>query len=289
MDLSTLLQIDLTRLALWADPMHWLSRLGVQAQAPAPDAVPVGEVDSEALTQLPTLPDQGHNALGDLSLWDLFLQADVVVKAVMILLIVASVWCWAIIIEKAVVVRRLHRRADRFEESFWSGGSLEELYDRIGSQPREPMAALFTAGMKEWRHAVDRGLTTTGQMRAGLQQRIDRVMGVTETRELSRIERGMTFLASVGSTAPFLGLFGTVWGIMNAFSAIAGAANTSLAVVAPGIAEALFATALGLFAAIPATAAYNKFSNDMARYGDRLGNFAGEFSAILSRHLEERT
>ena len=286
MDLSVLLQIDPTRLALWIDPAHWMSWLG--AQAPAPDAVPVGEVDSEPLARLPTLPDQGHNALGDLSLWDLFLQADIVVKAVMILLIAASVWCWAIIIEKAVIVRRLHRRADRFEESFWSGGSLEELYDRIGSQPREPMSALFTAGMKEWRHAVDRGLTTTGQMRAGLQQRIDRVMGVTETRELSRIERGMTFLASVGSTAPFIGLFGTVWGIMNAFSAIAGAANTSLAVVAPGIAEALFATALGLFAAIPATAAYNKFSNDMARYGDRLGNFAGEFSAILSRHLEER-
>ena len=224
----------------------------------------------------------------ELSLWGLFLAADIVVKLVMVLLLLASVWCWAIIFDKWIRMRRLRTSAEAFEETFWSGGSLEELYDRIGPEPNEPMAAVFASAMREWRHAVEHGLTTTGPMRAGLQQRIDRVMQVTQSRELGRLERHMTFLASVGSTAPFIGLFGTVWGIMNSFQAIAASANTSLAVVAPGIAEALFATALGLFAAIPATAAYNKFSTELGRYGDRLDTFAGEFGAILSRHLEER-
>ena len=135
---------------------------------------------------------------------------------------------------------------------------------------------------------MSRSLASTSQMRAALQQRIERVMQVSHAREMARLERYMTFLASVGSTAPFIGLFGTVWGIMNAFTSIAESANTSLAVVAPGIAEALFATALGLFAAIPASAFFNKFANDLGRYSDRLDNFAGEFSAILSRHMEER-
>ncbi len=220
-------------------------------------------------------------AAADLSVWHLFMAADIVVKAVMIMLVAASVWCWAIIIEKWISFRRLRARALAFEEAFWSGGSLEELYDRVGGEPAEPMASIFAAAMKEWRHAVDHGLTLSNQMRAGLQQRIDRVMQVTQARELGRLERNMTVLASVGSTAPFIGLFGTVWGIMNAFTSIAASANTSLAVVAPGIAEALFATALGLFAAIPASAAYNKFSSDLTRYADRLDNFAGEFGANL--------
>lgn len=224
----------------------------------------------------------------DLSLWALFQQADIVVKIVMAMLLAASVWCWAIIFEKSARSRRLRSRAAAFEEAFWSGGSLEDLYQRVGATPREPMAAMFAAAMKEWRHAVDRGLTATGEMRAGLQQRIDRVMQVTQAREMDRLEKRMTFLASVGSTAPFIGLFGTVWGIMNSFQSIAASSNTSLSVVAPGIAEALFATALGLVAAIPATAAYNKFANDLGRFGERLDNFAGEFSAILSRHLEEQ-
>src|SRR5690606_5709928 len=150
--------------------------------------------------------------------------------------------------------------------------------DRVGANPPDPMAAVFAAGMKEWRHAVDHGLTATGSMRVGLQQRIDRVMGVTLAREMGLVERGMTVLASVGSTAPFVGLFGTVWGIMTSLTWSAASENTSLAVVAPGIAEALFATALGLFAAIPASAFYNKFGNDMARIADRLENFSGEFS-----------
>lgn len=221
----------------------------------------------------------------DLSMWGLFWQADAIVKFVMLVLLFASVWSWAIIIEKLMRIRRLNAQADAFEEQFWSGGSLDTLYDRIGSQPGDPLEATFIAGMREWRHAADRGI---GGMKGSLQQRVDRVMSVTIGREMGRVERYMTVLASVGSTAPFIGLFGTVWGIMNSFTGIAASGNTSLAVVAPGIAEALFATALGLVAAIPAVVSYNKFTTDLGRYADRLDTFAGEFSAILSRHLEER-
>ena len=221
----------------------------------------------------------------DITMWGLFWQADLIVKVVMLMLLVASVWCWAIIIEKLMRIRRLNAQADAFEESFWSGGSLDALYDRIGQNPADPMSATFAAGMREWRHAADRGI---GSMKGSLQQRVERVMAVTIGREMQRAERYMTFLASVGSTAPFIGLFGTVWGIMNSFTSIAASGNTSLAVVAPGIAEALFATALGLVAAIPAVISYNKFTTDLGRYADRLETFSGEFSAILSRHLEER-
>ncbi|AIB11339.1 Tol-Pal system subunit TolQ [Azospirillum baldaniorum] len=221
----------------------------------------------------------------DITMWGLFWQADLIVKVVMLMLLVASVWCWAIIIEKLMRIRRLNAQADAFEESFWSGGSLDALYDRIGQNPSDPMSATFAAGMREWRHAADRGI---GSMKGSLQQRVERVMSVTIGREMLRAERYMTFLASVGSTAPFIGLFGTVWGIMNSFTSIAASGNTSLAVVAPGIAEALFATALGLVAAIPAVISYNKFTTDLGRYADRLETFSGEFSAILSRHLEER-
>ncbi|WP_377809740.1 protein TolQ [Azospirillum melinis] len=222
----------------------------------------------------------------EITILGLFWQADAVVKIVMMMLVVASIWCWAIIIEKLMRIRRLNAQADSFEEAFWSGGSLDALYDRIGQSPADPMAATFAAGMREWRHAADRGIG--GTMKSSLQQRVERVMAVSIGREMARAERYMTFLASVGSTAPFIGLFGTVWGIMNSFTSIAGSGNTSLAVVAPGIAEALFATAMGLLAAIPAVLSYNKFSTDLGRYADRLDTFSGEFSAILSRHLEER-
>ncbi|MGQ9371487.1 protein TolQ [Azospirillum sp. A39] len=222
----------------------------------------------------------------EITIWGLFMQADLIVKFVMVLLLAASVWCWAIVIEKVMRIRRLNAQADAFEESFWSGGSLDQLYDRIGQRPEDPMSATFAAGMREWRHAADRGFGSA--MKASLQQRVERVMSVTIGREMARAERYMTFLASVGSVAPFIGLFGTVWGIMNSFTSIAASNNTSLAVVAPGIAEALFATAMGLLAAIPAVVAYNKFTTDLARYADRLEAFAGEFSSILSRYLEER-
>jgi len=225
----------------------------------------------------------------DLSIWSLFVQADLVVQIVMVILLIASFWSWAIIFEKALRLRRLRRLAERFEEAFWSGGSLEELYDRVGKRPADPMAAVFASAMKEWRRSSSRGSIPTEQTKSNLQLRVERVMDITVGREMQRLERQMIFLASVGSAAPFIGLFGTVWGIMSAFTAIAASKNTTLAVVAPGIAEALFATALGLVAAIPAVIGFNKLSTDLGRYSGRLGAFAGEFSAILSRQMEEQS
>lgn len=239
-------------------------------------------MEQSAVTSAALAGSIGH----DLSVWGLFLQADIVVKIVMIMLIFASFWCWAIIFEKILRMRRLWAQAEEFEEAFWSGGSLEELYDRIGDRPTSPMASIFTAAMREWRRSAAKGIADAAQ-KAGLAQRIDRVMQVTLGREMEGLERHMTFLASVGSTGPFVGLFGTVWGIMNSFQAIASSKDTSLAVVAPGIAEALFATALGLVAAIPAVVAYNKISSDLGRYAARLESFSGEFSAILSRQFDE--
>jgi len=224
----------------------------------------------------------------DLSLWSLFVRSDIVVKLTMLLLLAASFWCWAIIFEKYMRFRRLGGQADEFEESFWSGGSLETLYDAKKAGPDHPMELLFVSAMREWRRSSSMGLTRDDSLRAGVQARIGQVMQLTMNREIEGLERYLGFLATVGSTAPFVGLFGTVWGIMNSFQAIALTKNTNLAVVAPGIAEALFATALGLVAAIPAVVAYNKFSNDLGRYANRLESFAGEFAAILSRQLDER-
>jgi len=223
----------------------------------------------------------------DFSIWSLFVRADAVVKAVIILLLLASVWCWAIIFDKVVNLRRLNSRSSEFEQSFWSGNSLDDLYERISARPRDPMSAVFVSAMREWRRTSTRG-TGVSDARVGVSDRIDRVMQITLDREMDRTEKNMTFLATTGSTAPFIGLFGTVWGIMNSFQAIAISKNTSLAVVAPGIAEALFATALGLLAAIPAVVAYNKLNKDMDRYASRLDNFAGEFSAILSREMDTK-
>ena len=223
----------------------------------------------------------------DFSVWGLFLRADIVVQVVIVGLLLASIWCWAVIFEKLIGLRRLNARANEFETAFWSGGSLDALYDNIGSYPRDPMSAVFVAAMKEWRRALAKGRNGPRSSRVGLGDRIDRVMQITVTREMDRAERYMTFLASTGATAPFIGLFGTVWGIMNSFQAIALAKNTSLVVVAPGIAEALFATALGLLAAIPAVVAYNKLSRELDRYAGRLDSFAGEFSAIISRQMED--
>jgi biopolymer transport protein TolQ len=223
-----------------------------------------------------------------LSIVDLFLQSDTIVKVVMFILLLASFWSWAVIFDKTLRLRRLRAAAASFEESFWSGGSLDDLFDRVGQRPLDPMSAVFTAAMREWRRSAAKGLLGTAVMRASLQQRIERVMNVTVGREMERVERFMSFLATVGSTAPFVGLFGTVWGIMDSFQSIAASKNTSLAVVAPGIAESLFATALGLVAAIPAVVAYNKLATDFSRYAGRLEAFSSEFSAILSRQLDER-
>jgi biopolymer transport protein TolQ len=225
----------------------------------------------------------------DLSVIGLFWQSDTIVKVVMLLLLLASFWTWAVIFDKTIRLRRLRQAAASFEETFWSGGSLDDLYERVGQRPPDPMAAVFSAAMREWRRSAAKGLLGTAIMRASLQQRIERVMNVTVGREMERVERFMAYLATVGATAPFIGLFGTVWGIMNSFQSIAASKNTSLAVVAPGIAESLFATALGLVAAIPAVIAYNKLATDFGRYAGRLEAFASEFSAILSRQLDERT
>ncbi len=223
---------------------------------------------------------------GDLSLWGLFLEADILVKMVMVGLLAASVWVWAVVFEKWSSLRKVNKDADGFEDRFWSGGSLDELFDQEGARPSHPMAAVFGAAMGEWRRTVR--VAGADVSRTSVRERIDRAISVTAQREMDRLERWMVFLASVGATAPFIGLFGTVWGIMHSFSAIASMHNTNLAVVAPGIAEALFATAIGLVAAIPAVLAYNKISTDLARFAARLEGFGAEFSAILSRQSEER-
>jgi biopolymer transport protein TolQ len=238
-------------------------------------------VNPNAVAQSP-LGSLGH----DLTIWGLFLQADWVVKLVMILLLLASIWVWAIVFEKATALRRANKAADGFEDQFWSGGSLEDLARQEGDTPTHPIGAVFVAGMTEWRRGAGR-LSGSALAATGLKERVERAMAVTIQREMERLERWMVFLASVGSTAPFIGLFGTVWGIMNSFAAIAGMQNTNLAVVAPGIAEALFATAMGLIAAIPAVLAYNKINTDMARFAGRMEAFATEFGAILSRQTEQ--
>jgi biopolymer transport protein TolQ len=220
----------------------------------------------------------------DLSIFGLFWAAHIVVKAVMLGLLIASVWVWAIVIDKTVLFNRSRHAMDRFEKNFWSGQSLEELYRSLSERPTYSMAALFVAAMREWKRSFE----TQVRSFAGLQMRIEKVMEVTIAREIERLERRLLVLATVGSAGPFIGLFGTVWGIMTSFQSIAASKNTSLAVVAPGIAEALFATAIGLVAAIPATIFYNKFASEVNKQTQRLEGFADEFSAILSRQIDER-
>lgn len=221
-----------------------------------------------------------------LSPWSLFIHAALVVKFVMLGLVCASIWVWAVIFDKYFTLRKVKRQADEFEDLFWSGGSLDELYENIGVKPTHPMAAVFSAGMGEWRRSARiNGIEMSSE---GVKQRIDRAMSITITREMERLERWVTFLATVGPVAPFIGLFGTVWGIMHAFASIAQSNNTSLSVVAPGISEALFATALGLLTAIPAVVAYNFVNNKLNLFAERLEGFAAEFSAILSRQSEAK-
>lgn len=228
----------------------------------------------------------GQSFDGDMSIISLFMHADIIVKIVALILVFASVWCWAIIFEKKTTLSKLNRRANKFEDAFWSGEPLDKLYQRIKKSPHDPLLKTFSAGMEEWQNTVSGGVPDRESLQASLRQRVERAMSIAISREMQRLERGMTFLATVGSTAPFIGLFGTVWGIMNSFNSIAHSNNTSLAVVAPGISEALFVTALGLVAAIPAVIAYNGYSNRLTRYAGRLDAFVTEFSAILSRHLE---
>ena len=214
----------------------------------------------------------------------LFLQASVTVKIVMSGLILASVWSWAIIVEKLFTFSNARRESNKFEALFWSGQSLEDLYGVLSRQKTQAMSALFVAAMREWKRSVD----GNPKVMRGILLRVEKVMDVTITRELERLENRLLFLATVGSTAPFIGLFGTVWGIMTSFQAIAASKNTNLAAVAPGISEALFATALGLLAAVPAVIFYNKFSSEASRIEQRLGGFADEFAAIVSRQVDTK-
>ncbi|MGH1356340.1 MAG: protein TolQ [Thalassovita sp.] len=218
----------------------------------------------------------------DFSMWALFARATLTVKLVMILLIVASFWSWSIIVQKTINYRLARREADKFDRAFWSGEPLDELFDDIGAEPKGSSQKVFAAGMIEWRrsHRAD------GGMIANAQARIDRSMDVAIAKEADSLLRGLPVLASVGSVAPFVGLFGTVWGIMHAFINIAEQQNTNLAVVAPGIAEALLATGLGLLAAIPAVIFYNKLSADSDRIIAGYEAFADEFATILSRQLD---
>jgi len=224
----------------------------------------------------------GDEAVG-FGLWALVMQADPVVKVVLAILVLASIWSWTVIFDKTFRIGRLRRKARAFERAFWSGAALDDLYRRLGREADHPMAMLFAAAMEEWR---DSPRPPAGSGSRALLERISKVMTLTLDRELEVLERYLSSLATIGSTAPFVGLFGTVWGIMNSFQSIALTKNTTLAVVAPGIAEALLATALGLIAAIPAVVAYNKLSGDIDRYAARVSNFADEFSVVLSRELE---
>lgn len=216
------------------------------------------------------------------TMWALFMRATITVKLVMIAMVLASIWCWAVIIDKLIQFRRARAEAAVFDRAFWSGEPLDGLFEQIGTSPRGQSQKIFVAGMLEWRrsHRQDGGLI------AGAQTRIDRSMDVAIAKEAESLNKSLSVLATTGSTAPFVGLFGTVWGIMNSFIEIAEQQNTNLAVVAPGIAEALLATGLGLLAAIPAVVFYNKLSNDANRIVGGYEAFADEFATILSRQLD---
>ncbi|MFZ4689238.1 MAG: protein TolQ [Polymorphobacter sp.] len=220
-------------------------------------------------------------AAADLSPWALFLEADIVVKLVMFGLLAASVWSWAIIFERSKTLRAINGQAKQFEDWFWKAESLDALYDPA-AKASHPSAKLFVAGMNEWRRSLARGRID----REGVRARLASVTQVSIAREIDELGDRLNILATIGAVAPFVGLFGTVWGIMRSFTSIAASQNTTLAVVAPGIAEALFATAIGLFAAIPAVIGYNRILHNVGRLEARLGAFAEEFQGLLSRQLD---
>ncbi|GHS92204.1 hypothetical protein AGMMS49949_03940 [Alphaproteobacteria bacterium] len=225
----------------------------------------------------------------DTSVWALFLRAEFVIQLVIVGLLLASLWSWTIIIDKTRRLKHLNSAANEFEEMFWSASSLETLYERIYGKPTDPLCSLFCAAMREWRHALSRGgRKLSNGLKGNLEQQIDRVMQLIISKEVAALERHTGFLASLGSNGMIVGLFGTVLGIMHSFQSIAQQQSANLAAVAPGISEALFATAIGLIAAIPASIAYNSISSNLNRYANRLDTFASEFNAIVSRQLEEQ-
>jgi biopolymer transport protein TolQ len=245
-----------------------------------PLAAPAGAVETTVVGQ------QTTGAERTLDPYTLFMRADWVVKIVFVILIAASFWSWVVIIDKWIALRGLRRRAEKFEQNFWSGRTLDDLYAHYNSRADHPIAAVFVAGVREWKRAFEKGVPRD---LAAVNDRVEKAMNVSIARETGKLEKGLGFLATVGSTAPFVGLFGTVWGIMHSFEAISMRQDTTIAVVAPGIAEALFATALGLLAAIPAVVAYNRFVNELSHYTARLDTFSDELSAFLSRQLDEKT
>ncbi len=264
--------------------------IAAPAFAQAPSAAPTGPAAETSTLAPPPGIASSTGPAGEatsFSVVSTFMRADVVVKAVMVLLLLASLWSWTIIFNKLVVLAGLRSKARKFEKLFWSGQSLDELYQQFAARNDHPLAAMFIAGLREWRRAFEGGAPRESQL-TGVKERIDKAMSVTILRETDGIEKNLGILATIGSVSPFVGLFGTVWGIMNSFTAIAARHDTTLAVVAPGIAEALFATAMGLLAAIPAVIFYNRFVSDIGRYVNQLDAFADEFSAILSRQLDEK-
>ena len=258
------------------------------AQAP-PVAAPTQQVETQGMA----VPEGVIDATGTgeagsgIAIVDTFRRADIVVQTVMVLLLLASLWSWTIIFNKWIALATLKRKARKFEKLFWSGQSLDELYQQFSSSNDHPMSAIFISALREWRRGFEGAPLREAQI-PGIKERIDKAMNVTIMRETDGLERQLGWLATIGSVTPFVGLLGTVWGIMNSFTAIGIRHDTSLAAVAPGISEALFATAAGLFAAIPAVIFYNRFVAEIGRYTNQLDAFAEEFSAILSRQLDEK-
>ena len=253
-------------------------------------AVPSGNVGSSSIEAIEGIKVATNSAVHDMSALGMFMQADLVVKSVIIALLLSSVWCWKIIFEKFVRYRDVNIKMADFEKSVWSGRSLEDRYEAIKSKANFPIARVFVAGMYEWMTSEKSAKANQSggpMLRTTIHERVIHAMESTKNREVGSLEKNLSFLATVGSAAPFIGLFGTVWGIMRSFQAIAMTQNTTLAVVAPGLAEALFATAIGLFAAIPAVIFYNKYANQVASFTDRLDSFIDEFSAVLSRELDK--
>ncbi|HKQ44521.1 MAG TPA: protein TolQ [Rhizomicrobium sp.] len=273
--------------ALLFAPFSQALAQGVQR---GPIAAPTGPAaQTQNLAPLPGTAEAAAGGAADsFSVVSMLRRADIVVQAVMALLLAASLWSWTIIFNKLVALSHLKQKARKFEKLFWSGQSLDELYQQFSARNDHPLAALFIAGLREWRRAFEGSGGLREAMLPGVKDRIEKAMSVTILRETDGIERQLGMLATIGSVSPFVGLFGTVWGIMNSFSAIAARHDTTLAVVAPGIAEALFATAMGLLAAIPAVIFYNRFVAEIGRYVNSLDAFADEFSAILSRQLDEK-
>jgi biopolymer transport protein TolQ len=242
-------------------------------------------VDPVSASDIATLGAAG--ASHDMSFVGMFLHAEPVVQVVMGMLLFASFWAWAIIFDKWLTFRSIRSKAVKFESDFWASEALDKFYDRIKKRANHPMAKIFVAAMEEWSRSKIRDLSSAQMaQKLGVRERVTLVMMVARNREIEGLESGLGFLATIGSSAPFIGLFGTVLGIMHSFTSIAISKNTSLVSVAPGIAEALFATAIGLFAAIPAVMAYNKFSNELDKFAGRLEDFSVEFNTLLSRQIE---